>query len=298
MTTQTVRPPGAAHDGHVEHVEQTDKVDVVPGRVYVWEIPVRLTHWINVLSIVMLSFSGYYIGRPYLSISPQEAYSSFFMGNMRLIHFLFGYIFLGSLMLRTYWAFVGNRWASWRTLVPFFTAEGRGYMVQSFKFYTFMQRKPPVMLGHNALAGFTYAFIVGFYFLQVFTGFALYGLADPGGFWNTLTGWSFLLVDPQMMRLIHHIIMWLLLGFVIQHVYSAFLVDAEESNGVLSSIFTGYKFLVPDSPGDDIHPEHYPVDAGLEKKKPAAAQDVAPREPTTPDVGATTGTTETDTQQP
>jgi Ni/Fe-hydrogenase 1 B-type cytochrome subunit len=37
-------------------------------------------------------------------------------------------------------------------------------------------------------------------------------------------------------------IMWLILGFAVHHVYSAILVDAEERTGILTSIFTGYKF--------------------------------------------------------
>ena len=32
---------------------------------YVWEWPVRLTHWFNMLAIVVLSVTGYYIGHPY-----------------------------------------------------------------------------------------------------------------------------------------------------------------------------------------------------------------------------------------
>jgi Ni/Fe-hydrogenase 1 B-type cytochrome subunit len=31
----------------------------------------------------------------------------------------------------------------------------------------------------------------------------------------------------------------------LHHVYSAFLVDAEEANGLMSSIFSGWKFIVP-----------------------------------------------------
>ncbi len=216
------------------------------GRVYVWEIPVRLTHWVNALSIVVLSFTGYYIANPYLAISPQEPYSNFFMGYMRFTHFMFGYIFLASLMLRTYWAFVGNQWASWKALVPFLTPEGRGLFKQSIQFYFFVRREPPVVLGHNALAGFTYAIIVALYFTQVFTGFALLGLSDPGGFWSNMTGWVFTILHPQWIRMIHHIIMWLLIGFAIQHIYVAFLIDAEESNGLISSILTGYKFIVPE----------------------------------------------------
>ena len=97
------------------------------GRVYVWEVPVRLTHWVNVLCIIVLSFTGYYIGNPYVRVSSREAYGPYFMGNMRFIHMLFAYIFIGSLLLRTYWAFFGgNQYAGWRALIPFVTPEGRG----------------------------------------------------------------------------------------------------------------------------------------------------------------------------
>lgn len=94
-------------------------------RVYVWEIPVRLTHWVNVVSIVMLSFTGYYIANPYIFVSTREPWGIYFMGTLRFLHFAFAYIFVASLLLRTYWAFVGNQWASWRGLFPFLTAEGR-----------------------------------------------------------------------------------------------------------------------------------------------------------------------------
>jgi Ni/Fe-hydrogenase 1 B-type cytochrome subunit len=40
--------------------------------------------------------------------------------------------------------------------------------------------------------------------------------------------------------------MWLLLGFTVHHVYSAWLMDVKEKNGTLSSIFGGYKFVEPE----------------------------------------------------
>lgn len=221
------------------------------GRVYVWEIPVRLTHWVNVVSIVVLSFTGYYIGNPYVQVSSREAYGPYFMGNMRFLHFVFAYIFIASLALRTYWAlFGGNQWASWRTLIPFVTPEGRGKLKHALQYYFFLRRDPPTVLGHNALAGFTYAIIIFLYFLQTLTGFALYAQADPGGLWWTLTGWVFRIVDNQSVRLMHHMIMWLLIAFAIHHVYSAFLVDVEEANGLMSSIFSGWKFIVPETDGE------------------------------------------------
>lgn len=216
------------------------------GPIYVWEIPVRLTHWVNFFCIVVLCFTGYYIHNPYVQVSAREAYGQAFMSHMRDAHMLFAFIFVASLLLRTYWAFWGgNQWSSWRALVPFFTPEGRGKMVESVKYYFFFRREPPTVLGHNALAGFTYGIIVMLYFLQVFTGFALYGMGNPGGFWWNMTSWVFPYVDAQHIRLIHNFIMWWLIAFAIHHVYSAFLVDSEEANGLMTSIFSGWKFQCP-----------------------------------------------------
>ncbi len=212
-------------------------------RWYVWEIPVRLTHWVNVAAIVVLSFTGYYIGNPWILVSSREWYGPYFMGWMRYTHFITAFIFIASLALRTYWAFVGNEWASWRGLFPFLTKEGRTALRNALKYYLFLRREPPEVIGHNALAGLTYALIVTLYFLQVATGIALLGEVNTDGFWFKISGWVFSLISNQTLRLVHHLIMWLLIAFALHHVYSAFLVDAEEGNGLLSSIFTGFKFI-------------------------------------------------------
>jgi Ni/Fe-hydrogenase 1 B-type cytochrome subunit len=212
-------------------------------RLYVWEIPVRLTHWVNVACIVVLSFTGYYIGNPWILVSSREWYGPYFMGIMRYTHFVTAFVFIASLLLRTYWAFVGNEWASWRGLFPFLTAEGRKSLADAFQYYFFLRREPPEVIGHNALAGLTYAFIVFLYFLQTVTGFALLGEVNTSGLWYQLTGWVFRFVSNQDLRLVHHLIMWLLIAFVLHHVYSAFLVDSEEGNGLMSSIFSGFKFV-------------------------------------------------------
>jgi Ni/Fe-hydrogenase 1 B-type cytochrome subunit len=212
-------------------------------RLYVWEIPVRLTHWVNVLSIVVLSFTGYYIGNPWILVSAREWYGPYFMGIVRFTHFVFAFIFVASLLLRTYWAFVGNAWASWRNLFPFLTAEGRKSLGDALKYYLFLRREPPEVVGHNALAGLTYAVIVFLYFLQTFTGFALLGEVNTEGIWYKLTGWVFVFVSNQVLRQIHHLIMWLLIAFAVHHVYAAMLIDNEEGNGLMSSIFSGFKFV-------------------------------------------------------
>jgi Ni/Fe-hydrogenase 1 B-type cytochrome subunit len=205
------------------------------GRVYVWEVPVRLTHWVTVLAILVLSGTGFYIGDPIFGGSVS------LMAWMRGVHRITAYVFIAGVMLRTYWAFAGNEWASWRALFPYLTAEGRRQMARTFLYYTFLRRQPPGGLGHNPLAGMAYSAVVALMVVEILTGFALQSLGG-GGWRRALFGWIFSLISLQGVRLVHHMIMWLLLGFAVHHVYSAVLMDLEEKNGLLTSIFTGYKF--------------------------------------------------------
>jgi len=204
-------------------------------RVYVWEVPVRLSHWVSVLAILVLSGTGFYIGDPIFGGSVS------LMAWVRGVHRISAYVFVSSVLLRTYWAFAGNEWASWRALFPYLTAEGRRQMARTFLYYTFLRRRPPGGLGHNPLAGIAYAAVVALMVAEIFTGFALQSLGG-GGWRRALFGWIFSLISLQGVRLVHHMIMWLLLGFAVHHVYSSVLMDAEEKNGLLSSIVTGYKF--------------------------------------------------------
>ena len=205
------------------------------GRVYIWEVPVRLTHWVNVLAILVLSGTGFYIGDPIFGGSVS------LMAWMRGVHRITAYVLIAGVMLRTYWAFAGNEWASWRALFPYLTAEGRRQMARTFLYYTFLRRQPPGGLGHNPLAGIAYSAVVALMIAEIFTGFALQSLGG-GGWRRPLFGWIFSLMSLQGVRLVHHMIMWLLLGFAVHHVYSSVLMDVEEKNGLLTSIFTGYKF--------------------------------------------------------
>ena len=48
-------------------------------KVYVWEAPVRITHWLIALSIVVLSVTGFYIWISFISV-PGRACDLLFMG--------------------------------------------------------------------------------------------------------------------------------------------------------------------------------------------------------------------------
>ena len=113
---------------------------------YIWELPVRWCHWINVLSIVTLAGTGFLIGRPY---SLGSSASDFSMGWIRFVHFSAAYLFTVSLVSRVIWSFIGNEYAGWRAFLPFFTASGREKMVKMMRYYMLIDKKVPETIGHN-----------------------------------------------------------------------------------------------------------------------------------------------------
>ena len=90
----------------------------VLGRVYVWEVPVRFYHWLNFLAVLVLTVTGYLIGRPLaLQLSAEASYSYWF-GWIRFLHFAAAYIFFFNFLFRIYWGFAGNSFASLTAPTP------------------------------------------------------------------------------------------------------------------------------------------------------------------------------------
>jgi len=211
-----------------------------PERVYVWDLVVRLSHWIIMLTMFVLVITGIYIGKPYL-IPSGPANEQFVMATMKTVHFYAAIIFTLTVAARIAWMFVGSYYARWHQFVP--VGKRRfGDVFRMFKFYTFINKKPPLNVGHNPLAGMTYLAVFALYLTMILTGFALYSVSATG----YMQMWEFLVPifgGVQMARWIHHIAMWFLLGFFAHHIWSAILVSRVEGVGLIDSMFSGYKFL-------------------------------------------------------
>lgn len=209
-------------------------------RVYAWEFPVRFTHWINAVCLVVFSITGYYIAYPFMhAISTQQ----YIMGWMRFIHFLTAYIFLMSVIIRIYWMFAGNRYASWRVFIPLTRRQWEDTW-DGLKFYLFIRKTPPYAVGHSAMAAITYLVVFLLFIFEIFSGFALYSQSHLANFFLfVLGGWLNSIMHIQTIRLWHHFIMYILWVFTLIHVYIGWYLDIAEKNGVMGSIFGGYKFV-------------------------------------------------------
>jgi Ni/Fe-hydrogenase 1 B-type cytochrome subunit len=218
------------------------KAPYVPGksvRVYVWELPVRLSHWFIVLSVAVLAFTGYYMQSPFLIVRSRTAYM---MGTMRFIHLLAASVFISAFLLRIYWFFVGNEWSRWRAFVPIRRQQWRG-MGRMVAYYSFARKNLAHHIGHNALAAVTYTLMFTMMLTEILSGLALYSYTVSNRVLTFFIGWLPRLIDISYLRLAHFLIMFAFFIFVIHHVYSAVLVSWEERNGLIESIFTGYKFV-------------------------------------------------------
>jgi Ni/Fe-hydrogenase 1 B-type cytochrome subunit len=217
-------PPAAARDELV--------------RVYVWEIPVRVTHWLMAFSIVALSVTGLYIGYPFATATGPEL-----MGWAKYLHAIAAYVFIGSVVVRLIWMFTGNKYSHWDKFISINRTRMKGFLPTVF-FYMFLRDKPPAFVGHNPVAASAYSLVYGLCAVAILSGLVLRGAsADASALVRWFGGLAPLFGGLQMARWIHHVVMWLLLGFAVHHVYSAVLVAIVEKNGTIDSIISGYKWV-------------------------------------------------------
>jgi Ni/Fe-hydrogenase 1 B-type cytochrome subunit len=229
MATTTYRTLGAA------------PVERNFGRKYVWQLPVRVAHWVNVLAITTLFWTGLYMATPVLS-SNGEPYQHFVMGYAREIHFIAGYAMLFAFILRVYWFYVGNNYS--RSGFPFvWRAEWWADLKAQTIQYLRLERGH-VHLGHNALAGAAYTvFVILLGWCQIITGLCLYAEGNRGGFWDHMVGWIIPILGGSFrVHMWHHTLAWGFVVFGILHLSIVTFDSHQYRNGLITSIISGYKF--------------------------------------------------------
>jgi Ni/Fe-hydrogenase 1 B-type cytochrome subunit len=211
-------------------------------RVYVWEFPVRLYHWVNGIAVSLLIITGYLIGNPLRIFYANEAYQLYWFGTIRFIHFVTAFVFFFNFLVRIYWGFVGNQFARWTNFFPIKFRQWKeiGEVLK----VDILQTDPSerIEIGHNALAGGVYFLSFLAFAFQSITGFALYS-ANSHSFLPQLFTWITPLMGGDFaVRQWHHATMWFFILFVIVHLYLVFYHDYIEGRGTTSSMVGGWKF--------------------------------------------------------
>ncbi len=216
-------------------------------RVYVWEIPVRIFHWLMVLSITILIITGFIIADPPAISSNAEAINSYWFGYVRAIHMITAYILIAAVIVRVYWAFAGNQFANWRNYIPY-TKKGIKNILYVLKVDIFLMRDKEhklsnISIGHNYFASFSYFILFLIFIFQAITGLAL--MSNTSAWWfPNMFHWIIPLMGGEIaVRYFHYIFIWIFLAFIVIHVYLVFYHDYVEARGEASAMISGFKFI-------------------------------------------------------
>jgi cytochrome b len=230
-------------------------------RVYkVWDLPTRLFHWINFTAVISLIFMGLVmLYKKELGITSVEAKI-----GLKEVHVIIGYIFVLNLGFRIFWAFVGNAYARWRSILP-----GKGFLqaVSSYK-ASLGTAEPQQFLGHNPLGRLAITVMLVLLVIMACTGLIRAGtdiyyppfgafVADyvvaPGADPDSLVPYNPAGADAEKLdRLkafkgpfgdIHIYTSYILMFVIVVHIAAVVFTEVREGGGIVSAMFTGRKVL-------------------------------------------------------
>lgn len=212
--------------------------------VYVYEAPLRIWHWVNALSIVVLMVTGYFIGKPLPSMSG-EASDIYLMGYIRFFHFAAAYVFMIGFLFRIYWAIVGNEHARQLFIVPITSSVFWHGVWHELKWYLFIAKEPKKYIGHNPLAIIAqHVLLVWGTVFMIITGLALYGEGAGMSSWQYtyFSSWVIPLFGQSLdVHAWHRLIMWVLICFIIVHIYVAVREDIMSRQSLISTMVSGWR---------------------------------------------------------
>lgn len=182
-------------------------------------LPLMLSHWSNLISMIVLVFTGFYIHYPFFAG---------FMGAARSLHFFFMYLLLVTITARIIMAFTvkdtnlmgtKDRDWDWKNWIP--QAENRHQLIETAKYYLFMRKEHVISAKNGALQKIAYLATIPLTYGIAYAGFAIYTPAQKWGIWPFFAAGLNAVGGDMNMRIIHYFLMWAIILFTMIHVYLA-----------------------------------------------------------------------------
>lgn len=207
---------------------------------YIFSPFLRIFHWIMVIAIVILFFTGLWITKPMNVSTTEPFFTMTSMDLVRDIHFVAAFIFCAAFILRIY-GFIINKGDR---LFPR-VWEGHFYAETVDVAMHYMLLKPHhASFLRNPLARMSYAGLYTFVAIEILTGFAMYFMNKPFGLGGALFGWVNTFLGSEMMtHYVHHYVAWFIILFAIGHMYMVVRAEFMEGESEVSSMFSGKKIL-------------------------------------------------------
>ncbi len=200
-----------------------------------WSLSYIVDHWIRVVSIAVLVFTGLYIHTPFIAGGPD----SFIMAWMRFFHFVAAYALVLGLIVRVYMAFKSTFDADWK---DFSVIENLKNIPDILGYYLFIKGSHKDYRKYNPLQALAYLFVGLVIIFTALTGAAIYHGRPFLVFPMESFRWvNRLLGGESYTRIWHILAMWFFIIFMLIHVYMAFMIGWVNKDKTFTSIFTGYK---------------------------------------------------------
>ena len=226
----------------------------------VWDLPTRLFHWINFITIVSLIFVGLImLFKKELGITSIEA-----KVGLKELHVIFGYAFVLNFSWRIIWGFIGNKYARWKQLIPHrgFKDELRSYISSA------RNGEPPQYTGHNPMARLAIVFIFLLMATMTVTGLVRAGtdiyyppfgslvadyVAAPGTDPASIQPYVATGTDEEKVKnlkafkgpfgTVHIYTSYVLMFMIVLHIFFVVRAEIREGGSLVSAMFTGKKIL-------------------------------------------------------
>lgn len=201
-----------------------------------WSLGYILDHWIRVIAIAVLIFTGFYIHWPFITGGPE----SFIMAWMRFFHFVAAYALILGLVVRVYMAFRSTFDSDWK---DFGITRNIKDVPDILGYYLFINKSHKDYRKYNPLQALAYLFIGVVIIFSALTGLAVYH-GNLFGFIPTPDSFrwvSRILGGESYTRIWHILTMWVFIIFVLIHVYLSLITSLANKDNTFTSMFTGYK---------------------------------------------------------
>ena len=165
----------------------------------------RILHELIMVSILLLIITGFYIHRPFVGGG------GFLMSMMRGVHFFFAAVLIITTVVRVVAMFVGKD-RDCRSFIP--TGSDFKLLPSTINYYAYLGEKIEITRKYNPLQMLTYCLVFVLIAFQIISGFAL---RYPDGW---LSWFNYGLFNNEIqVRIVHYIVNWLFVIFLMIHVY-------------------------------------------------------------------------------
>jgi Ni/Fe-hydrogenase 1 B-type cytochrome subunit len=177
------------------------------------------THGINLLCMIGLAFTGFYIHYPFFAG---------FMYAARMIHFVVMFVLvinLTSRIILAFWVKTANQLGTRETDVDINNwlpqKENKHQFMETVKYYTFFRNTRVISAKYGALQKMAYLATPLLTIYMAYTGFALYTPAHSWAIWPFFAAGISFFGGDMGIRIAHYFGMWVIILFTMVHAYLA-----------------------------------------------------------------------------